>query len=221
LSFSVDLEQNGALQEATILMLVLKLSPKKVRAPLALGAVAVAVALVASPALAVSVYTWTTDEGTLAFTDDAKRIPAKYKDAAQSRTIGSLKTYPRLTESQIKYPKGYAERMQARLAATRAPAPPAVSAAPPELAAQPVTIDVSTSGRIGDQVSIPVGDGWEPIVTTSHRVRMRDSIATRHVQVTTQGDRVLAVRVDDRNERSTRDDRLDPNVEAALPVATR
>ena len=53
----------------------------------------VAVGLVcslAAPAAAGTLYSWTTEEGTIAFTDDAKRIPARYRDVAKRRQVGGL-----------------------------------------------------------------------------------------------------------------------------------
>ena len=59
------------------------------------------------------------------------------------------------------------------------------------------------SDRYGrDQISYPVDThGREPIVIGAHRVRPRNSIATRDVRVTRQGSKVLSVDVSPRNER--------------------
>ena len=171
------------------------------------------------PAFAGSVYSWVTEDGTHAFTDDPKRIPAKYKDAAKRRTVGQLKNYPRLTESKVSYETPYEKRVQSRLETLRAPAPPAVSAGPPGAAAHPLAVQIGTTSSENDQVSIPlIGD--EPLVTTHHRVRMRDSIATRHIRVTKQGDRIVSVIVDERNQGPI-DERIDADVDAVLPARTR
>ena len=47
------------------------------------------------PAFAGNVYSWVTDDGTYAFTDDPKRIPAKHKAEAKARPMGDLKRYGR------------------------------------------------------------------------------------------------------------------------------
>ena len=52
---------------------------------------------VASTATAGEVYSWTTDAGVRAFTNDQKRIPSRYKTAAKKQTVGSLKAYERYT----------------------------------------------------------------------------------------------------------------------------
>ena len=88
-------------------------------------------AAVAAPAAAGIAYQWTTGEGTVAFTDDPKRIPAKYKDAAVKRDLGKLKSYPRFTVSKTTSEASYAERIDARLEELRRGKLPAVSAGPP------------------------------------------------------------------------------------------
>jgi hypothetical protein len=154
----------------------------------------------AAPVAAGTAYQWTTDEGTVAFTDDPKRIPGKYKDAATKRDLGKLKTYPRFTVSQKTSEAAYPERVDARLGALRASALPAVSAAPPRgVAGSRVHLDLGIGGRDQIGVRLPTAS-HEPVVTSSHRVRMRDSIATQDVRITKQGDRIIAVTVSKRNE---------------------
>ncbi len=178
--------------------------------------VAIAIAAVASPSMASTVYSWTTEDGTEAYTNDAKRIPAKYKDSAKRRTLGKLNNYPRLTKSDVKSEIPYSQRVHARLEKLRA-GPPVVSAGP-AVAGHPITIDVGMGSGQGnrDQVSIPVDSlGKEPIVTEDFSVRMRDSIATRRVQITRQGDQILAVRVERKNQRKI-NERLDAAAADAL-----
>ena len=45
-----------------------------------LGALAIGLA---TPAAAGTVYRWTTEAGTVAYTDDAKRVPARYRDVVE------------------------------------------------------------------------------------------------------------------------------------------
>jgi hypothetical protein len=163
-----------------------------------------------------TVYSWTTEDGTAAYTNDAKRIPAKYKASAKRRTLGTLKNYPRLSKSDVKFETPYEQRVLARLKKLRG-GPPAVSAAG-AVAGHPITIDVGMGSGEGDrdQVSIPVdllGEG--PIVTEEFTVRMRDSIASRKVQITRRGDEILAVRVAAKNQRKI-NERLDAAAANAL-----
>ena len=43
------------------------------------------------------VYMWTTDSGTIAFTDDPKRIPPRYVEQAQAHRLEPIDTYARFT----------------------------------------------------------------------------------------------------------------------------
>ncbi len=171
--------------------------------------VAIAIAAVASPSMASTVYSWTTEDGTAAYTNDAKRIPAKYKDSAKRRTLGKLNNYPRLTKSDVKSEIPYSQRVHARLEKLRG-APPAVSMGPAPGAAHPITL------HVGAGIEVPIDTrGEEPIVTEDFSVRMRDSIATRDVRITRQGDKIIAVRVARKNQRKI-NERLDDAAADAL-----
>jgi hypothetical protein len=153
----------------------------------------------AAPVTAGTAYQWTTDEGTVAFTDDPKRIPGKYKDAAVKRDLGKLKNYPRFTVSKKTTEVPYGERVDARLGALRRDDLPAVSAGRPGMAAGGLRLDLAIGGE--DQLAIPLAvQGDEPVVISSHRIRMRNSIATQDVRIAKQGDKILSVTVSKRNE---------------------
>ena len=47
--------------------------------------------LAASEASGETFLAWTTDDGVLAYADDPKRVPAKYRDAARERTWEDLR----------------------------------------------------------------------------------------------------------------------------------
>ena len=66
----------------------------------------------AVPAGAETVYRWTAADGSLAFTDDAKRVPAQYRSQAKRSQTGDLADYDRYTPAQ-----GSAESYEAKLAA--------------------------------------------------------------------------------------------------------
>ena len=172
---------------------------------LVLVAVGLVIAAIAAPALAGTVYSWTTDDGTSAFTDDPKRIPAKYKDKVERRQLGKLKNYKQYTESQVKHEATYEARVADRLEALRAPEPPAVSAGPPGQPAG-VRYGLGIGATDNDQVSFPVdGDNGEPFVTTESRVKLKSSIATQDIAVTRQGDEVVSIRVSAPNQRGITD----------------
>src|SRR5262245_60932876 len=76
---------------------------------------AVALAAVAMPASAGTVYRWTAEDGSVSFADDAKRIPARYRDAAEKVETSGLSGYKRYSptngESQITYMEKLEERV--------------------------------------------------------------------------------------------------------------
>ena len=50
---------------------------------------------------ALTFFAWTTSDGGLAFTDEVKRIPAKYKDSAVEREWQKLRDDCRCTKAQL------------------------------------------------------------------------------------------------------------------------
>ena len=66
------------------------LKQRKGRVGLVSALVVLVMLAVASPVTAATVYYWTTEDGAEAYTNDAKRIPAKYKKSAKRRTLGKL-----------------------------------------------------------------------------------------------------------------------------------
>jgi hypothetical protein len=177
------------------------------------AALVAAVGLAAGPAAAKTVYSWVTDEGTFAFTDDAKRIPAKYREQVERRTLGKLGSYPRYTPVRVKEAKGtYPERVTQRLehlrdqvaleeARAAEERPTAATGTGPLLG-----LPLGGGDEGGPSIGIPVGAGTgEPIVVEQVSSRPDDSIATRTVTVVKQGDRVLGVIKPIRNQRDVRD----------------
>jgi hypothetical protein len=172
------------------------------RTACAVIAAAVCVAI-AVPALAGSVYSWRTLDGSQAFTDDAKRIPTRYRDAVERQKMKQLKDYSRYTPSQVGAEEAYAERLNRRLDHLRGTAAPRerVDAAAPEGMRLGVP---AGGGRYGqsEQISLPLdGEDDAPIVIESVRLR-RDPghITSRHATVIRQGNRIISVRKDERND---------------------
>ena len=130
-----------------------------------------------APATADVVYSWTTEDGTTAFTDDAEKIPSRYASAVKEQSLESLRSYPRLTIQ------------------TFTP-PPAVSAPPPSgdapktgsTASAEAGLSVLVGGtRFGANAAVvPVGrdaKGDAPMIIETDRVKPADSMATRHETV--------------------------------------
>ena len=166
---------------------------------------AILVAGLAGPAFAGNVYSWMTDDGTLAYTDDPKRIPAKHRAAARERPMGELARYERYTQVSSEVGKPYADRIRERAAQLRA-----LSATSPQgvlagaVASQPsglvYSVPVGGDGSRGNaaaSVQVPLGGQSladdEPTTIESIRVRPRNSLASRHWTVVMKGDRPVTV----------------------------
>ena len=162
----------------------------KIRARLAAsGALILALAL-AGPAGAGVVYSWTTDQGTRAFTDDAEKIPARYAEQVKEQSLQSLRSYPRLTIEAV------TEKPQDR------PSSEPVPRATERVQAAPAGLSVLVGGtRFGANATVvPIGreaDESAPTLIETYRVQPRDSMATTHETVISQGGRVISVRRDE------------------------
>ena len=181
----------------------------KVKTALRSGKLLLGVLLVVSlagPALADEVWSWRTEDGTFAFTDDPKRIPARYRGDARSRPLGELSRYERFTRVSPESEKAYADRVRARLSELRG----AIAAAPNGAvagAAVTSTPDVfyglpASGGRgrggAGASYIVPLasdrnGSDDEPTTIESIRVKPRDSLASRHWTVVKKGDKIVTV----------------------------
>jgi hypothetical protein len=151
-------------------------------------------AAVAAPAAAGSVYRWEADDGSVAFADDAKKIPSQYRASAKLVRTGDLGGYARYTPAETRAAsrerKLQLEERIARLrelnAASAAPAPSRASVG-----------QTHTILRLDDRASITIPNdrlgGEEPVVVEQRRVRDRNNISTTHVTVVRQGDQILSV----------------------------
>ena len=169
---------------------------------------------VAGPAVAGNVYSWVTEDGTYAFTDDPKRIPAKHRDGASARPMGDLKRYERYTVDRTG--KAYGDRLRQRQTDLRdraATIAPAVSAGPASGVGSglnfvlPTTGGGSPGGHRGAQMQLPLGgraalDSDEPITVESVRMQPTSGQASRHWTIVKKGDRVLSVIKGENRDRS-------------------
>lgn len=171
---------------------------------------AVLVVGLAGPAFAGNVYSWVTEDGTYAFTDDSKRIPAKHRTEAKRRSLGKLSRYERFTEVDSQESKeSYEERILARRDALRTAPEGAVAGAVVAAGTSmdytvAVTGGTTRSGRNGVSLRVPTGtmdDSDEPTVIESRRMKPSDSLATRHFTIVKKGDRVVSVIKGERRQR--------------------
>ena len=151
----------------------------------------VVIAALATPAAAGSLYKWTTEDGSVAFTDDPKRVPERYRSQVKTIRTGGLDVYERFTPGDTRRQSEQRKRLEERLERLREinrPPRSAVVAAP---GVQPNLI-IKTNERTALSVPNNAQDG-SPVIVEEMRVRDPDSLATRHVTVVRQGDQVLSV----------------------------
>lgn len=158
------------------------------------------------------IYSWETEEGTFAFTDDPKQIPARYRAVATSRGREDLGRYDLTSVSDAASAVPHADRLARRLAYLRSANGAIAMAAPgiPGEASSEAAFLVRTSGSsrgVSTQVGFAVSEGppgasSEPIVTDNVRVMPADSDATRHITVVRQGDKILSVVKPQQNQTS-------------------
>jgi len=159
-----------------------------------------ALVLAGSAAAESAYYTWRTDEGAYAFTDDARAIPEAYRKQAQRRTMRSLQSYGRLTPNDTRATSDYAQRLDARLADLRernerAALAETVAAARPDRRSAPA-IALRTGGDGSPLLELtPVGADAsdEPVIVETLRAHPANRIVTRNNTVVRQGDRTLAI----------------------------
>jgi hypothetical protein len=173
------------------------------------------VVCLAGPAFAGNVYSWVTEDGTYAFTDDSKRIPAKHRAEARKRPMGKLTRYERFTEVTSDTKEPYAERIRERRSALRnvaATAPVGAVAGGMLTQGSGVVYSIPVTGGSnrrgggqGAQIQVPVGGqaSAEPALTTieSIRVKPRRNMATRHWTVVRTDGRIVTVIKDELNQR--------------------
>ena len=161
---------------------------------------AILVVGLAGPALAGNVYSWVTEDGTHAFTDDSKRIPAKHRAEAKKRSMGKLTRYERFTEVSSESTKSHAEQirerqMELRTMAANAPLGAVAGAVGSRVAgSHPMTVG---SGRRGTLITVPLKDtaSANPGVTSIQSIRVKpvDSLASRHWTVVKEDGRIVTV----------------------------
>jgi len=168
-----------------------------------------------------ALYRWETADGTIACTDDAKRIPEKYQANVETIDRTVLTEYGRYTATDAASNDDQAKRLAERLAALRAnaaaeEAADAAASEPSAIAApaapRKITRDIDRRRRVmrpdgtwywrysTDQTTIAHGQSLpvdpndpNPVVTEKRRVKVPGEPITQTITVTRQGDRVLSV----------------------------
>ena len=154
--------------------------------------------LLAAPAAFAETYTWRTDDGGYAYTDDRDQIPARYADRVKVVRSGSLTSYERYTPQDDAASDAYAARLAERLQYLRAvngDAAPSRSAARQAPAAAPLgnTIALSTGDPRAPEIQVPVGGNAGPIIVEPVNAKRTGDFRTRRVTVVRQGGETIAV----------------------------
>jgi hypothetical protein len=169
------------------------------------GMAVLAVVAYGVPASAQMLYRWTTEDGSVAFTDDAKRVPERYRAAAQKVQTRGLSSYARY--SPAKTETGYAEQLNARVEKLRAlnrelDQREAYQTAVVRAAQQAPEALVRVGRDLQVRVPSNVAEAG-PVVVEDVRVLRDGSIFTVHDTVVRQGSRVLMVVKGDHEAYST------------------
>jgi len=160
--------------------------------PLAVGLL---VATLAVPASAGSFFKYETEDGGIAFTDDPKRIPAAYRDDAETIQRNGFGDFDRYTHAGANHVASHAGRTDARLdhlrnLNARMITPDAVGA--PMVGPQGLAIRSGRYGQSVESYSNPRA-GDEPVIVETVRSRPDGSPVTRHITIVRQGDQILSV----------------------------
>jgi len=165
--------------------------------------------VVAGPATAETVYSWRTEDGGYAFTDDEKSIPPRYREAVKVRKTGELAGYANLTPSDPDATLRYAERLSQRLDRLRAFNAAARQDAPGAAEEAPRSISLRTGGENSPSLDLTPGEGEEPIIVERVSGLPSGDAVTRDNLVVRQGDRTLAIVKSRRHQWNLSDDIYD------------
>jgi hypothetical protein len=168
--------------------------------PRTLSAAAVLVA-VAAPAGAKIVYRWKTDDGVYAFTDDAKRVPEKYRSQAKTSPLRSLPGYKNYTPAQRSGTASYAKRMESSaIAMSRLNARLSGQGVAPGgsyyggPSGEEAVLRVGTSGNSNVEIQSSLADdSASPIMVEQKRFYVPGLNSTRTNTIVRQGNKILAV----------------------------
>jgi hypothetical protein len=144
--------------------------------------------LLANSSKAGEIYSWETADGNVAFTDNAKNIPARYRDQAQVRKSGKIQDYARFTSNDSTQTERYSDQLAKRIEYLRwlndgRDTGPAAGG----------NVGVASVTVSGVDLRLPAADTSQPIIVEQLRVKSADQIATRHDTLVSQGGTPLAI----------------------------
>jgi hypothetical protein len=157
-------------------------------APVLVAVIGVALVL-ATPAVAGDLYSWQTENGDVAYTDNPRKIPARYRSQAQKRAGERIEDYAKFSSGQPEETDRYAEQLAARVAYLRQfNSDRNVADVAPDAPNGVASINVH-----GIDLRLPGTNADAPIIVENLRVIGDGQITSRHDAVVRQGDRTLAI----------------------------
>jgi hypothetical protein len=153
---------------------------------------ALATAGAAMPAAA-EMYSWRTEDGGYAFTDDEDQIPARYRGQAKAVQQKSLASYERYTPQDSASSAQYAQRLGNRLAALRAANEASEASARETAGTGSHKLLLTTGGTNAPQIDASIASAEEPVVIEPRLMAAPGDFRTRRVTIVRQGDKTLAV----------------------------
>jgi hypothetical protein len=172
------------------------------------GGVLAALLVGAAMPAAAEMWSWRTEDGGYAYTDDAKQIPARYRAQAKQISRRSLGSYERLTVQDDAASARYAAGVERRLASLRAANQDAERIEQAAAETAPETFVMSTGGANAPQITATMS-GDEPVVMEPVLIREKGDLRTRRATVVRQGNRVLALLKDSQHNYNVTQDILD------------
>ncbi len=142
----------------------------------------------ATPAVAGNIYSWETADGNVAFTDNPKNIPARYKDQARVSQSQGIDDYARFTSQDSVQTERYADQLAKRIEYLRM-----LNSGYGAERAVPENVGVASITVSGVDLRFPAADTSAPIIVDKLRVLGAGQIATRHDTLVSQGGTPLAI----------------------------
>jgi hypothetical protein len=173
-------------------MLMLTLSKRSGFGPVGLAVATVALLgfglAIATPAAAGEIYSWDTGDGHVAFTDNPKNVPARYRDQVKVRKSAGIQDYARFTAEDAAQVDRYSDLLAQRIEYLRRSNSDREVSRPTAENVGVATISVS-----GVDLRLPAADTSAPLIVESLRVISSGQIATRHDTLVSQGGTPLAI----------------------------
>lgn len=167
-----------------------------------------------TPSVTAEVYSWTTEDGTRAWTDDRDSVPPRYAD--QVRVLGEkdsgLQGYERLTRPDPAASDRYADRLAQRLEhLRRVNDQPTAAATARRAAPSATTLSLSTGGVNSPRIDLSTSGapGEEPLIVEPVLTKRHGAVRTRRSTVVRQGDKTVAIIKGRRHHTNPNDDIYD------------